>query len=108
MNRLILAAALAGLLVPAASAENCLWADQIDGFHDAKKDSVVLTQGGQDYLAEVMGECIGLQWAESIATDAHTQCLEAGDALVFIDNGNMHRRCLISKLTKIEKPAPKR
>lgn len=108
MTRILLAAlAAAALMGPASAArsEGCIWADRIDGFSDAKREAITLSQGGRDYRAAFQGDCVGIEWAEDIAVVAHTQCLEAGDKISFHDAGSIPQHCLIKGLSRIEKPA---
>lgn len=108
MKNIVLAGLMAVLAAGpamAAKGEGCLWADRIDGFRDATSTSIVLTVGGKAWKAETAGTCVGLNWANSVATVAKTSCLSEGDSIRFVDNGNFSRRCMISSIEKIEKTA---
>ncbi len=104
---LIIAAAFAA---PAFGADRCLMASQIDGFQDAKRDSVTLTAGARKYHVELVGACIGLDSAISVATIATTACFEAGDKIKFDDGGGFPQTCIARSVTLIPReeapPAP--
>ncbi len=109
MRLLSLAVTAALLAAPAlaASGDRCLMGRQIDGFKDAKRDAVTLTEGNHDYRVEFIGACIGLDQAISIATVTATSCFEAGDKVVFRDATGFEQSCIASTVTyllKDEKP----
>lgn len=117
MNRFI-APLLAAIVLgagPAAAADakkegdRCLFSNRVDGYTKATDDSIVLTSGNRDWLAEFATRCSGLRFAETIGLKSRTTCVTAGDSIRFIESGGIRQNCMISKLTYIpkeEKAAP--
>lgn len=103
MRTIALTAIACALIGSAAAEEGCIWAKEIDGFKDATRTSIVLTDGGQEYLAEFQGTCVGIELAEGLAVEAATSCLMEGDKIVFRDASGSPQRCFIQSLTKVEK-----
>ena len=106
----LIAAALAAAPVWAAETpetakveDKCLNPRLIDGFMQAKRNSVVLTQASHRWLAETIGSCSGLDFANDIATDAKSVCVGAGDSIMFREPSGMMQRCMINKLTYMPK-----
>lgn len=79
--------------------DKCLNPRLIDGFMQAKRNSVVLTQGSHRWLAETFGTCSGLDYANDIATEAKSVCVGPGDSITFREPSGMLQRCMIDKLT---------
>ncbi|KCZ94018.1 DUF6491 family protein [Hyphomonas johnsonii] len=89
----------------------------IDGFHDATRDTVVLSKGNDDYLIEVYGNCFNLDQAEQLAVDSSLSCLNRGDHIITSDSisgfnntsGLGVQRCTVKSMHKWDsraKPAP--
>ncbi len=96
------------LTTPVLAAERCLIANQIDGFRDAKRDSVTLTVGSRNWRVELMGPCIGLDTALQVAAVSRTSCFGAGDTLKYADSTGFPQTCVAKSVTYIEKDdAPK-
>lgn len=86
----------------------------IDGFSDARRDTVVLTKGVSDYyIVEVSGVCSNLRYAQSIAVDSSLSCVMQGDSLLVSDSafglndqtGMGPDRCFIEKIHRWDKDA---
>jgi hypothetical protein len=108
----ILATALAALVPSAIAAEGtpetkdtrCLFADLVDGFKNAEKETVVLTQGSREFLVTFTARCRGLNWAQEIATVARGgACLTPGDKIVFAETQGFTERCYIKTIEMVEK-----
>lgn len=89
----------------AAASDTCIRTAVIDGFKNATDRSIVITVRRDEYLVETTGTCLGLRDAIGVSVRAATSCLETGDSLIFNSNG-MPQRCMISGISKVEKPAP--
>jgi hypothetical protein len=85
--------------------DKCLNPRLIDGFMQAKRNSVVLTQGSHRWLAETIGTCSGLDYANDIATVAKAICVGPGDSITFHEPSGMLQRCMIDTLTYMPKEA---
>lgn len=88
---------------PAKAEDKCLNPRLIDGFMQAKRNSVVLTQGSHRWLAKTMGTCSGLDHANDIATVAKAICVGPGDSITFREPSGMLQRCMIDTLTYMPK-----
>lgn len=97
----------AALIAPALSAERCLIADQIDGFSDATRDSVILSAHGRNFRVEFAGPCIGLDSAISVAAVSATSCFTPGDKLKFEDGTGFPQSCIASAVTFVPKEEKK-
>ena len=111
MFKTILAGLIAGsaLLAPALADserkyEPCLNNRLIDGFEKATRSSVVLTQNSKRFLVSTVGTCVGLNYAETVATVSHTTCFTPGDKIVFRDSG-MRQSCMARDVTYLPKEA---
>jgi hypothetical protein len=93
---------------PAQTRETrCLFADRVDGFKDAKTDSVILTEGSRDFLVTFTARCRGLKWANKVATVARGgTCLTPGDKIVFEETQGFTEHCYIKTIEMIVKPKP--
>lgn len=118
MTRLIFALGLAlTALTPMAAAaddaaktsvdDRCLFASRVDGFQEAKRDSVVLTAGQRRWKADFATNCSGLDFAITIGVDSKTTCVTAGDSVVFKETGGFAKRCMISEITFLPKEEKK-
>lgn len=59
------------------------FSDNIDGFSNNSRDSVVLSSGTKDYLVTTSGTCRTLQYAQRIALDdGGGSCLSSNDILI--------------------------
>lgn len=108
MKRALALCIAAASILPAMAEEEksdgCLFSRQVDGFEDTSRDSIVLTAGRQRWLAEFGVSCIGIEDALAVGVKAFGTCVASGDTVEFKDNAGMQQHCMISKLTKIEKP----
>ncbi len=98
----------ASVTAPALANDRCLLASQIDGFQDAKRNSVTLTAGSRKFHVEFVGTCVGIDSALNVAAVAATSCFEAGDKLRFEDGTGFPQTCIASSVTfipKDDKPA---
>lgn len=86
----------------------------IDGFSNAKRDTVVLSGvGNKDHIVEVGGVCTNLRHAQSIAIDSTLSCVTRGDYLLVSESafsindgtGMGPDRCIIKKIHKWDKKA---
>lgn len=79
--------------------ERCLWADRIDGFSEASRDSVVLHQGMRRFRATFATPCIGIEWAMTLRATSAMACFGEGDRIEFSDMGGSARAsCIVSAL----------
>jgi hypothetical protein len=97
----------AALIAPALGAERCLIADQIDGFSDATRDSVILSAHGRNFRVEFAGPCIGLDSAITVASVAATTCFTPGDKLRFEDGTGFPQICIARAVTYLPKDSEK-
>jgi hypothetical protein len=100
MNRFTLAfgfcLAAASPALAADDAGTCLWANQVDGFGTATRESIVLTAGTRNWLATFANPCAEIERAMSVAVEATGTCVGKGDSVVFRLPGGMSQRCMIS------------
>lgn len=87
--------------------ERCLFADRVDGFQDAKRDSIVLTMGQRKWRADFANSCSGVNFALSVAVDSKTTCVTAGDTVIFQEAGSFNKRCMINEITYLPKDEKK-
>ena len=92
------------LAAPAAAADRCLFASQVNGFSKASRDSVVLSAGARDFLVTFATPCTGIEDAISVAAVAATGCFGSGDKVVFDDMG-ITQTCLARDVTEVPKAA---
>lgn len=110
---LTFAALLAALPAAAADAdpakeakETCLLSSRLDGFKNVTRETVVLTAGRREYLAELAGPCPGLEDSIAIGAESRVGCFGAGDTLIYDDGTGTKRRCMVSSVKPIaEEPA---
>lgn len=85
----------------------------IDGFSNARRDSVVLSSGSKDYLVTVSGACRSLRYAQAIGIDNRgAGCVSRNDILIVSENafgndatGIGPDRCFIDEIYKWDKRA---
>ncbi len=85
----------------------------IDGFSNARRDSVVLSSGSKDYLVTVSGACRSLRYAQAIGLDNRgAGCVSRHDILIVSENafgndatGMGPDRCFIDEIYKWDKRA---
>jgi len=84
----------------------------IDGFSNARRDSVVLSAGRKDYLVTISGTCRTLDYAQRIGLDNRGGCVSRNDILVVSDNafsndntGLGPERCFIDEIYEWDKRA---
>lgn len=108
MKRYLLAAGLAlAAMSPAMAADDkgaCLWANQVDGFEAATKDSIVLTVGQRKWTATFSVPCMGVEQAMTVGVDSMGSCVDIGDTVIFKDNGSWTQRCMISGISPVVEP----
>lgn len=85
----------------------------IDGFSNARRDSVVLSSGSKDYLVTVSGACRSLRYAQAIGLDNRgASCVSRNDILIVSENafgndatGMGPDLCFIDEIYKWDKRA---
>lgn len=80
------------------------FSSNIDGFSMNERDTVVLREGRDEYLVEVLGTCLDLESALAIGIDSTTSCLSKGDNLIVSSSltgsnvGIGPQRCMIREI----------
>jgi len=95
--------------------KNVCFTSTISGFHDATRDTVVLSKGSKDYLVEVYGNCFNLDQAQQLAVDSTTSCLGKGDHIITSDSiagfrddtGFGVQRCMVKSIHEWDSKASK-
>ena len=81
------------------------FASSIDGFGETTRNSVIIREGRDRYLVETFRGCSDLQFAQSLAIDARSNCLTRGDNIIGFDSafgpdniGPTPLRCMVNKI----------
>ncbi len=115
INVMLVAAALSAACVATAQAANgetpnrCVWLHNLDDFKPAadEKSLMIAESLAHRYNVTLMGRCIGLRYAETIAVKSvgGMFCLQPGDSISFNEAGGMRQRCMIDKIEPYVPPA---
>ena len=81
------------------------FASSIDGFGETTRNNVIIREGRDRYLVETFRGCSDLQFAQSLAIDARSNCLTRGDNIIGFDSafgpdntGPRPLRCMVNKI----------
>jgi len=97
-----------------AQVDKICFSRSIDGFTDAKRDTIVLHRSHNDrYIVEVNGICPSLRHAQTVGLDSYSSCVRENDYLIvsesaFTLNDSMSHgpdRCLIDKIYRWDEKA---
>ena len=69
-----------------AEVKQVCFARNIDGFGATTRNTVVISEGRDDYLVETYNGCFELNHAQSLAVDSSSSCLSRGDDIIAFDN----------------------
>ncbi len=91
---------------PEAPPERCLFNRSIDGFKQAERASVILSQGTRDFRVTFRSPCREMPWAQTIATVSigGGLCLQAGDKIVLSPPSGIQETCYIATIAYVPKP----
>jgi len=115
INMLVAAAAAAVIPLTAAQAEDaparnrCVWLHNLDDFKPAndEKSLMIAESLAHRYNVTLMGRCVGLRYAETIAVRSvgGMFCLQPGDSISFRGPGGTRQQCMINKIEPYTPPA---
>lgn len=84
---------------------NICFASSIDGFGESTRNTVVVSEGMDQYLVETYHRCFDLDFAQSLKIDSTLGCLSRGDTITPFDSvfgnnpgGAIPQRCTVKAI----------